>query len=44
MKLDAFEQAIEDNILEYKPVSSKERQRIDRIIKKAKEKLIKKIL
>ncbi|MFQ5709591.1 MAG: CopG family antitoxin [bacterium] len=38
MKLDKFEQEIENNISEYKSVSDKKRKRIDNVIKKAKEK------
>ncbi len=38
MKLDKFEQEIENNILGYKSVSEKKRKRVDIIIKKAKEK------
>lgn len=38
MKLDKFEQEIEDNIDEYQPISSEEKQQISSIIKKAKEK------
>ena len=38
MKLDKFEQEIEDNIDEYQPISSEDKQKISSIIKKAKEK------
>ena len=38
MKLDKFEKEIEDNISEYKSISDKKRKRINRIVKKAKEK------
>ncbi len=37
MKLDKFEQEIENNILEYKSVSEKKQKRIETIIEKAKE-------
>ena len=38
MKLDKFEQEIEDNISDYKSISDKKRKKIDNVIKKAKEK------
>lgn len=38
MKLDKYEQEIEDSIDEYRPISSEEKQQISSIIKKAKEK------
>ena len=38
MKLDKFEQEIEDNISEYKSISDKKRKKTDNVIKKAKEK------
>lgn len=38
IKLDKFERGIERNILKYKPISLKERERIEKIIKKANEK------
>jgi len=38
VKLNKFEKEIEKDILKYKPVSSKERQKIGKIIKKANEK------
>ena len=38
MKLDKFEQEIENEILEYQPVSDEQRERIETIIKKTKEK------
>ena len=38
MKLDKFEQEIEDNIDEYIPISSEEKQQLSSIVKRAKEK------
>ncbi len=38
MKLDEYEQEIENNISEHKSVSDKKRDRINNIIKKAKQK------
>ena len=38
MKLDKYEQEIEDSIDDYKPISSEEKRQISSIIKKAKEK------
>ena len=37
-KLTKFEQEVEKDILKYKPVSSKEREKIGKIIKRANEK------
>jgi len=38
VKLTKFEQEVEKDILKYKPVSSKEREKIEKIIKRANEK------
>ncbi len=38
MKLDKYEQEIENDILEYKSVSDKKRDKINNIIKKVNEK------
>ena len=38
IKLDKYEQSIEENILGYKTVSDKKKRRINNIIKKANEK------
>jgi len=38
MNLDKFEQEVEDNILEYKPISSDKQKKITSIINKSKEK------
>ncbi|MCD6268771.1 MAG: antitoxin [Deltaproteobacteria bacterium] len=37
-KLDKYEQEIEDNVSQYKPVSAKEKSRVEAIIDKANEK------
>lgn len=38
IKLNKFEKEIEKNILSYKPISSEERTKIEKIIKRANEK------
>lgn len=38
MKLDEYEQEIENNILKYKSASDKKKERINNIVKKAREK------